>query len=471
MNLIAIVVTVAIVFSACRKINEATELGSGLIPPIDNINTFETYLNIETDNKLFNDTTKVYFNDDLAIGHISNDPEFGITHSDAYFNISPTILGTYPFFNKDSIVGVDSVVLSLAYSSSYGDTNTFKTIRVFEIAQNGGFNDTTLYKYNHPDFLTTGGQLGFKTYQSKALKDSIQIIRKRDTSYLTNVIRVPLSSTLGVRLTGYDTTNTANGGYRTDSIFKNLFRGFAVKADNSGNSLDYFSPTNANTRLIVYYRVKKNGTIDTTSTDFYHQTQGQASLVRRTPGANWNTYLTNGISNDDKLYLPTIPGSYGELKIPGLDTFRNSVIHRAEIVVTPLPSLQENIFGYPLGLFLDRINNAGDTVYTFDNDMQINFTGNSYSYDIAAFGGLLKTDSTIRFNISRYVQNIITTKSRNFTLRLYVPVRAFVYSPGFNLTNQIFVTDRPAYGRIVVGGGSFINPAKRMRLRIIYSKL
>jgi hypothetical protein len=113
LSIIAIVASVAIVFSGCKKINEATELGGGLIPPIDNINTFETFLDIETDNLLFADTTKVYFNDDLALGHISNDPEFGVTHADAYFNISSSNYFTYPFINRDSVT-IDSVILSLS---------------------------------------------------------------------------------------------------------------------------------------------------------------------------------------------------------------------------------------------------------------------------------------------------------------------------------------------------------------------
>ncbi|MBK9380530.1 MAG: DUF4270 family protein [Chitinophagaceae bacterium] len=471
LSIIAIVASVAIVFSGCKKINEATELGGGLIPPIDNINTFETFLDIETDNLLFADTTKVYFNDDLALGHISNDPEFGVTHADAYFNISSSNYFTYPFINRDSVT-IDSVILSLSYQGSYGDTNSFQTIRVFEIAQNAGFNDSTLYRYGNPDFLTTGPELGAKTFQIKKLSDSIQFIRKKDTSKLANVIRIPLDNQLGVRLKGYDTTNTANGGFRTDSIFKTLFRGLAIKSDNSGNALTYIASTdNIKTKLIVYFQVTKNGIKDTTSTEFYHLTGGQANIVKRTQGGGWDSYLTNGTANDDKIYLQGFPGSYASLKIPGLDTFSNAVIHRAEIVATPLRSTQDDIFVQPFGLFLDRINTTGDTASTFDIDMSLTNNFTAYTYDISSFGGLLKSDSTYRFNISRYVQNIITTRNTNYKLRLYSPIRAFVYSPGYKAINQVYVTDRVAYGRVVLAGGSYINPSKRMRLRLVYSKL
>jgi hypothetical protein len=476
---LAIITSVAILFSACKKLNESTELGGGLIPPVDNISTFETYLDVITDNKIFQDTTKVYFNDNLALGHISNDPEFGATHANAYFNIgSPYFNGTnvntfYPFINKDSVI-IDSVVLSLSYTGFYGDTNSIETVRVFEIAQNPGFSDTTLYKYDTTDFQTTGAELGSKTFQVKALKDSILHIRKGDgdTTKLANVIRIPLQNQLGVRLAGYDTTNTSNGGFRNDSIFKTLFRGLAIKADNSGNVLTYVSPSDQDkTKLTVYFKVTKNGIKDTTHTDFFHQTHGQANTIKRTPSNGWASYLNNGLPSDDKVYLQSVPGSYASIKIPPLDTFKNAVIHRAELVLYPLPSTQQGTFVQPLGLFLDRINTNADTVFAFDTDMDVQPSGFDFTYNFTSFGGGLKSDSTYRFNISKYVQDIITLKKPNQTLRLYAPVRAFVYSNRFGRISQMYISNQPAYGRVVLGGGNYAVTGKRLRLRVIYSKL
>ena len=70
------------------------------------------FLTTEADNRNLLDTTKVYFNDELALGHI-NDPEFGSTHADAYFNISHPNYFFYPYYNRDSVkmdsVKIDSV--------------------------------------------------------------------------------------------------------------------------------------------------------------------------------------------------------------------------------------------------------------------------------------------------------------------------------------------------------------------------
>lgn len=475
--LLAILTLVLLLSSACRRINEATDLGDDLIPAIDNITTFETFLDIETDNKRFNDTTKVLFTDQLMVGHITSDPEFGGIHGNAYFNIVPAGEFVNPFINKDSVIGIDSVVLSLAYQGYYGDTNSFETLSVYEIAPGPSFKDTVLYKYSEPDFPTTGSMLGSKTFQVKQLDDTVLHIRKRDTTKLVNVIRIPITNALGTRFSLYDTSNTANGGFRNDSIFKTLFRGFQVKAENAGNALVYFLPTdNSATKLTVYYRLKReNGVKDTTSTDFYHLTSGQANAINRTEGGNYLAYLNNGIPNDDLLYISNAPGSYGLLTIPGLSTFQNAVIHRAEIIATPIRTIPSDAtFVQPQGLYLDRINSTNDTALTFDVDQSLTWNGNpneAFNYNLTSFGGLLKSDSTYRFNISRYIQNLVTNRGTNYRMRLYSPIRSVMYSSLYKVKNNVFVTDQPAYGRVVLAGGNYAVPAKRLRLRIVYSKL
>ena len=456
---------------SCTKINDPTELGGDLLPVIDNIRTFQTFLETNTDNFLFTDSNKVFYSDDLALGHIDDDREFGKTHADAYFTIFPPTAMFYPFYRKDSIVGIDSVVLSLSYKGYYGDSNSLQTLRVFEIDQLSGFNDTSLYRYDQQTFATRGPELGSKTYRIKQLSDSVTFIRKRDTSKLAGVIRIRLNSQLGTRFANYDTSTTSNGAYRNDSSFLSSFRGLAIRSDNNGNALTYFSPSDIKTKLIVYYRVQKNSTIDTTLTEFYHSKGGQANLVSRTPGGAYAQYLSNNQPNDDKVYLQSAPGSYATINIPGLDTLQNAVIHRAELLVTPLETDQSSFFYFPKALYLDRINASRDTARLFDFDMNPRDNFSSFSYDYARFGGLLLRDSTYRFDITRYVQRIVTNDSTNFTLRIQAPLRTYAYSSQFRRVSQIGISDQVGYGRIVIAGGRFLNPAKRLRLRVVYSKL
>ena len=73
--------------SACTKI-ESTNIGSGLIPPIDGVNTLDTFLDVYTNTFIdpLGDSAKVYKTDDHVIGIINNDPVFGKTTATAFLN-------------------------------------------------------------------------------------------------------------------------------------------------------------------------------------------------------------------------------------------------------------------------------------------------------------------------------------------------------------------------------------------------
>jgi hypothetical protein len=473
----------SLLISSCKRINEATEIGQDLIPPVDNITTFQTFLDVETNNvSMLNDTAEMNPTDPVAIGNITSDPEFGSTNASAYFSISSNTYGANPFIHRDSVVQIDSVVLSLDYVAHYGDTNSTQTFRVFEIDQNSGFTDTALYRYNRPEFATAN-ELGSKTFQVNSLNDTITLVRRTDTVREANVLRIRLDNSIGTRFSQYDTLNNSNGGFRNDSIFKKLFRGIAIKADQGvGNALVYFNLNNNNkTRLVVYFQ-GRNGKADTLAAAFTHVTllpngplrtnpanfiNGQANIIKREPAGAWATYLFNGSAIDDKLYIQSEPGSIGAIKIPGLDTLQNSIIHRAELIVTKIPSALENIFTPPIRLFLDRINNNGDSAFVLDKDL---IQGNDFNYSV--FGGSLGADNIYRFNISRYVQDIVTLGRPNHTLRLHAPYRASLWFPSSTPEKfPIPFLDFIAKGRVVVAGGNYAEPEKRMRLRIVYSKI
>ena len=447
---------------SCKKVNEATTLGDDLVPAVDNVHTFEVALNTVTNNVLFNDTTVVGYYDYVTLGDF-NDPEFGHTHANAAFNITPSAFGSYPFKGQDSLF-IDSVVLSLSYHDAYGDTitNGIQTLRVFEIDPNAGFFDTALYKFNDPnsDFATVGGELGSATFPIQQLKDTIHLIRGTDTTTTQNVVRIRLNNSFGDRLASYDTTN----GYKNDSLFKTLFAGFSIKADPTGNALSYFNLADiANTKLTVYFRHKS----DTLSFDYYHLTRGQANYINRENGGNYLAYLNSGAG--DQVYLQSAPGSYVNITIPSLSTFSNKTIHRAEVVAVKIPSMADNIFTAPNQFMLDRKNsNTPDTIFMLDKDLVVDASGIPA---FSAFGGKLQADNTVRFNVSRYVQDVITKHLANDTLRMYAPLRTKAYNATYKTLLDIPVNPEIAKGRLVLGGGSYADSSMRLRLRIVYSDL
>jgi hypothetical protein len=473
-----------ITFFSCKKINESTELGDGLIPAVDNVTTFDTSMLAITNNIRGIDSIRLTSSDYVAAGHLNDNPEFGTVHANFQFGIAPsTNPGTYPFVHKDSVTNVDSVVLSLSYVGAYGDTGfATQTLRVFEIAQSSGFRYDSSYRYDDPnsEFATTGIELGSKTFQLNKLDDSILFERGKDTFKTAYSVRITLPNSFGQRLINYDTTTSNNGGYRTDSLFRTLFKGFAIKADNGGNVLSYFNLSDiSKSKLTIFYKVKKlGGGIDSAASYDFYQTpirggfsvpQGKSNYVQfGTAGSNWFNAYNSSTVPDDKLYLQGAPsGSYTSIFFPGLDTFPNKVIHRAELIVTQIPSVNEQIFAPPARIYLDRFRKGTpDTSIVFERDINVGLDG---SLSMTSFGGAYKNKGYI-FNITRYVQSIVTRHDRNDTLRIYAPFEAQSYVPGLGFV-PVAISGVIYNGRVVLAGGNYPDPKTRLRLRIIYSNL
>ncbi|RYZ58869.1 MAG: DUF4270 family protein [Chitinophagaceae bacterium] len=308
--------------------------------------------------------------------------------------------------------------------------------------------------------------MGTASFTPSQFKDTITIIQKSDTTKLVNVLRVKLANSLGQKLSQFDTTG--NGGYKSDSLFRTLFRGLAIKtSDVSGQGvLSYFNVSNTVSALTVYYRVKKDGKTDTASAMFKHLTDGQANSIRRTQGGEYQANLS--VQNPQQLYIQSAPlGSYASIFIPGLSTFPNKVIHRAELIAYKEPSAMDNIFTVPNRLLLDH-KGSTDTAFLYSDDIQIDASG---SLNLSQFGGSLRSDNSYRFNLTRYVQRLVTNRERNDTMRLYAPMRSILFAK--NLGQYVAITNLSniAAGRIVIAGANHPTPDRRLRMRIIYSNL
>ena len=69
---------IILIVAGCTRIT-STDLGSGLIPPIDGVITRDTLLDVITDNFDDPDTARVYRSDMHVLGALTNDPLFGKT--------------------------------------------------------------------------------------------------------------------------------------------------------------------------------------------------------------------------------------------------------------------------------------------------------------------------------------------------------------------------------------------------------
>src|SRR5437868_10459496 len=139
----SIISAALILLSSCKKINEATDLGGDMIPPVDNINTFDTSLTVEAYNDLFTlggpitdtlkeDSTRSHYSYEQFLGLINADPLFGKTDAQMYFELKPQVF-PFKFNNWPDSLSLDSVVLILDHVETYGDSTLAQTITVSEI--------------------------------------------------------------------------------------------------------------------------------------------------------------------------------------------------------------------------------------------------------------------------------------------------------------------------------------------------
>ena len=466
------ILTAFFLFIACNKI-DTTDLGSGLIPPIDNINTFDTTFSVVSDNFFSNeDTINMLYTELHGAGIIENDAEFGKTATHFYTSFAPSTSHSYPFVKRDT-VRIDSVVLSLAYGGLYGDSMSVEQIEVREIQPTFDFKDTG-YAITSPDFPVRPDVIGTKAVAFRTLNDTLQYKNMKDTVNTANELRITLDTNWARRFVFYDTT--AGDGYNNDSIFLTKFRGLEVRAAESSpekRAIAYFRLTeNARTRITFYCRIQNNGRTDTIAPYFIYKTRyPESNIVRRTPSGNYVTNIGNATPNDQQVFIQATPGSYAAVQIPGLAGIPNCVIHRAELIMEKSPSIDENLYPPPPRLFIEGL--SGDTSVTIRNDFIL--ANSAAGYDLASLGGIYASNKYV-FNLTRYVQSIVTKGYRNYTLKVSNPFTVapyYVTSADLVSSQRIPLVVNPllAAGRVVLYGGAYTDTTKAMRLRIIYSKI
>lgn len=485
---------------SCTKI-DSTVLGGDLIPAVDNVNTFDTTINVLTTNTIQNDdSTKPAYTDLLAVGHI-NDPLFGISDASLYFemkpaNFSESSAGTLYKVFRDSLIGgkLDSTVLCLRYSGGYGDTTQRVIFDVFALSSE--FTDTIRYSIKEqPPVIGTllGSSPGILLNSLNS--DSVPIIRSTTFNYKTvRELRIPLDPS---KFNWLSQILTDSASLSSDNVFTQKIKGFAIKMRTPvlgiTGSMAYFNISDTASKLEFFYK-RKNGTADTTHTTFYFNSNNSGfadNINWNRTGAPVNAHL-NPVQPDPLVYIKTTPGTVTRIRIPSIQNLSNRIVHRAELKMYQVPDtgnlVNEGYLVVPPLLYLERFV-PGNIAFNKYLSIPIDLAPNSAyadcfptatGIDYAYFGGFPKTErvnntdtKAYTFNISRYVQQIITNHLTNADLRLTSNMYSQYDGCGAG-TGLVKVTNNPlSYGRVRLGGGdtTSTNQPYKMRLRIIYSKL
>lgn len=498
-------------FFSCKKINEATTIGGDLIPVVDNVNTFDTTLDVLAYNDVFtniNDSSTSSYTDVQYLGQITNDPLFGKTDARMFLQLKPVAF-KHAFINRPDSLELDSIVLVLSYVNTYGDTVQPQNVRVYEIAQNSSFKKAaidsvlvdgvwqkysydTAYKYrqNSIAYQNPGMPLGQKSFVPYRLNDSVKVFK--DTT--AKQLRIKLDNAFGRRLLDYD-SSTVNGrldAYSSDSAFNSLFKGFALEAT-GGNSVVGFSLTGANTKLAIYYKDKgrnrPQADWDTTVTYFTFSTglSASANYIQRDYNSTpWYATAGDNVPDND-IFIQNTPGTFAKVSVPGLAGLNNRVVHLAQLIVEQnYGGITDSLFYAPPSMMLDAWDPSISKFRTIPYALLAGSTG---AFDYTTFGsfpGNSLNDAgqnikTWKFNLTRYVQHVVTGRLPVYDFRLYSPtfvrLQYGIPSVQSDVTANI-QTISPVIstiGRVkVYGGGNGALPnanPRRMRIRIVYSKI
>lgn len=456
----------------CTKI-DTTTLGQNLIPPVDNIHTFDTTYSVIAVNYDSTECDTTIRTDLQALGIISNDPLFGTTKANVYFELKPDYYPyNFPAADANSIE-IDSAIIVVPYDHSYGDTNTLQKVNLYPLSDS--FDLATSYTTCRVLGYDSSMLLGQKTFYPWALRDSVHGYQEE----AANQLRIPVSKSFIQNF-----INDSAHIFRSDSAFVNYFNGFALVPDaaTGGQALNYFNFTTAH--LAIYMRYTNGGTADTAVIKFGLSGYSglSNSIVRNHQSSEIANHLSQPASGDSLVFIQTSPGTYALLTVPALTGLSNRVINRAEIVVDQVysPSVFNNIFPPPANLYLETkdpsINNGNYIPIPCDfsaSELQTNFQylGGQMTTTTNSSG---QTIAEYHLNITRYVQSIVTKGKQNFTLKLSAPFYATntgTYQDwcGSGIGPFSVKRNSAADGRVVLNGTN--NTLTHIRLHVVYTTL
>jgi Domain of unknown function (DUF4270) len=502
---------------SCTKF-DTTSLGSDILL-VDNINTFADTLDAPVidarQQYLVKDSTLILKTESHVIGKV-NDAIFGNTDAAIYVQFKPN---GYPFYfgnpgdtvkrgttsNSSPFAGFDSAFICLSYRGSWGDTTSTNLSQTIEVRQVSDvlFRDKTdtlwggmVYQPNVNATL-----LGSAIINPQTIAKYTKYGRGAFADSANNQIRIKLDySTFETIFNTEDSAlASAKNGFTNDSTFRNRFNGFEikVKSGTAGNTLYYVNLADVKSRLEFHYHKTKAGIRDTVVQSFPLYSAATVS-AKASSTANYvkrdystGTLPVANLPNNNYIFLQTGPTTtFASISIPELTTYTNRIVHRAYLIIDEDPIPGDNkYYTTPQSLYLDLKDtslavpqrykpiyfdlssggyNPDETVSPFyfpQNNVDQNVFGGKALKRVDPFG---QEFTRYEFNITRYVQHILSNGYKNYELRLFAPYK-FNYPQYTGPQFMIPYFNAAAFGRVRLGSGT--NSNHKMKLVVVYSNI
>jgi len=363
------------------------------------------------------------------------DPVFGMTTAEIFSQFRLSENGHN--FGTDAIL--DSLVLSLAYSSFYGDTMTSQTVRIFEIDEDM-IADSAYYSTN--TISDYGVELAAFTF----------IPTPSDTIYIDSLpqkpqLRIQLSSEFGQKLIDADPNV-----YDDNEKWLEFMKGLRITTEPVGSDggMMLFDMLDSKTALTIYYRT--GDPQDTISFAFLSNTN-----CARFTAFDHNEYLDasadfraqvidgDTAAGNELFYLQGMGGVKAQIRLPDIQEFFADgpvAINEAKLIFNVYDD-GADLEGPPqLGLAM--IDEEGDYVPLPDANEVSSYYG----------GYLNDAKDQYYFRISRHVQQVLSGDTPNYPLALLVQGASF-------RANRL----------ILHGSDTLLNGDNKMILEVTYTKV
>ncbi|MFA6151637.1 MAG: DUF4270 family protein [Chitinophagaceae bacterium] len=456
---------VIVLLSSCK---ENTVIRTDVVPAVDNITVFGTDTLTLWTKSVKDDTVKTsVFTSGIPVflgaGNINNDAYFGKTAASFYFQVRPP-QDNYSF--DQNKYQIDSAILILPYSGfSYGDTTfsagtqTFKAYRMTESI----FFDSVYYAHS-PAKSVESSPIATKTVflpdLFKSVRDSTRVAGINRPAHLRMRLEDNLMNQIMIEKTGgSDFTNTA--------AFLNYFKGIFITTETGGNTIVYFRLTGddvfSKAGILMYYHTKNSGGIitDTLSASFpFDPTASQTKtasfnrVTRDYSGSPVQSLFTSTAVSENTITVQNLPGAAIDLRIPYIKNLPRCIVNKAELVITQIPSPMDAIFALPIRVYPEVIEEDGSRRRIADRNPTTS-TAPLYFMDGNLRTGTINGTTVNQYvlNFPRELQNAIVEQKKELRLRI-------------NGT-QSFIG---AY-RLTAAGSTYSQPAYRIKLNVVYTKL
>ncbi|MFQ5334765.1 MAG: DUF4270 family protein [Flavobacteriales bacterium] len=344
------------------------------------------------------------------------DPVFGASEADLYTQVR--LSTTNVDFGNVSDMEVDSVILSLVYSTYYGklDPQAYCVYRVSEDIEKD-----SIY-YSNRTFTVESGSIGGISRVVPNLEDSVLV----DGIYEAPQLRIKMHKSFGDEL-----LNAGASVYASNEDFIDFFKGFLIKPisvgtftvqPDTGRIMPYSGTgailtldlTHSSSRLVLYYHdINSNEQFQ-----YVYYINDKTARVNNFRHAYNGTIVKAAVDNPStgelSGYVQPMAGVKTKIEIPFLQDFvsdRGVAVNRAELIIKAQNGASST-FPPPAQLYLTGIDSSGKSIFIADQFYNETYYGGDYD---------VNTDE-YHFVITRHIQEMLNAyrdgEDKNYGLYL-----------------------------------------------------